>query len=54
MSASSTMSGNIYPRADNKGAYAQLEQSLVAPEEDLPTTSATVSSSNKRDFDHHV
>jgi hypothetical protein len=38
------MSSSAFPRADNKGAYAQLEQSLVAPEDDLPTTLATVSS----------
>ena len=28
---------------DNRGSYAHLQQSLVAPEGDLPTTTATVS-----------
>lgn len=31
-------------RGDNRGAYAQLEQSLVAPVGDLQVTTATVSS----------
>jgi hypothetical protein len=39
------------PRSDEaeKGAYAHLEQSLVAPEEELPTTSATVSDRNRHE-----
>jgi hypothetical protein len=37
------------PRSNegDHGFYAQLEQSLVAPEEALPTTSATVSQTLK-------
>lgn len=34
---------NTRPQDHERGAYNALQQSLVAPEEDLPTTQATVS-----------